>query len=148
MGLFKRGLTKILIFLFFSLLIVIIFFISQSSSKWLFENIGSEEKLNTETTIEKSIVLEEEFNEELIKMPELKIPSFTILLSDTELEQGDILIVMAENVPEGEILLENLIINHLIFFQLNQRVSGQLFWELTQKKLLESTIYQFLFSMN
>lgn len=100
MGLFARkNSAKILIFLF---LAVIIFFISQFSSKWLFENIQPEEKLNTETTLEESIVLEEEFNEEPIETPELKTLSFAVSLSGTELEQGDILIVMAENVPEEE----------------------------------------------
>ncbi len=100
MGLFvRKNSAKILIFL---LLAVIIFFISQSSSKWLFENIQPEEKLNTETTHEKSIILEEEFNEEPIEAPELKTLPFTVSLSGTELEQGDTLIVMAENVPEGK----------------------------------------------
>ncbi len=103
MGLFiRKDLVKILIFLFFLILAGIIFFILQLSFKWSFENIQPEKELYTETTLEENVVLEEEFNEESIDVAELKEPFFTVLLSGTELEQGDTLIIAVENVPEGE----------------------------------------------
>jgi len=97
MGLSKRSLTKILIFLFFLLLAGIIFFISQLSFKWSFENIEPKEKLSTEITINEDLTTTTTtITAEFIK------PSFEVLLSATELEQGDSLIIKAENVPEEE----------------------------------------------
>jgi len=85
----RRNLVKILIFLFFLTSAGIIFFIFQLPS----EDINLEEKLSTETTI----------NEDSTTTTELIKPSFTtVLLSATELEQGDTLVITAENIPEGE----------------------------------------------
>ena len=79
----RKNLVKILIFLFFLILAGIIFFIFPLSSK----NIQLEEKLYTGTTLGEDIVQE---------------PSFTVLLSATELEQGDTLVVIAENLKTGQ----------------------------------------------
>jgi len=92
MGLFiRKNSAKILILPFFLILAGIIFFVLQLSFKWSFENIQQKEKLNTEVIVNKNSTT----------TTELKIPPFKVLLSDSELEQGDTLIVMAENVPEG-----------------------------------------------
>ena len=88
----RKNSTKILIFLFFLILAGIIFFILRLSFKWSFENIQTKEKLDMKLIAD----------EVSTTTTELKIPSFTVLLSGTELEQGDSLIIMAENVPEGE----------------------------------------------
>ena len=93
MGLFiKKNSVKILIFLFFLVLTGTIFFILKLSFKWSFENTQIEEKLDMKLIID----------EVSTTTTELKIPSFAVSLSGTELEQGDSLIVIAENIPEGE----------------------------------------------
>ncbi len=94
----RKNLVKTLIFLFFLILAGIIFFIFQL----LFKNIQSEEELYTGTTLEEDFVLEKGLNEAPTESPELKEPSFIVLFSATELQQGDTLIIMAENIPEGE----------------------------------------------
>ena len=63
----RKGSAKILILWVFLLLAVIIFFISQSSSKWLFEDIQPEEKLDTEIIV----------SEDSTTTTKLKILSFT-----------------------------------------------------------------------
>lgn len=88
--------------MFFLILAGIIFFIFQFPFKWSFENIEPEEKLHTETTFEENIVLEKEPDENLIEVSELEEVSFIVSLSATELYQGDTLVIMAKNVPEGE----------------------------------------------
>lgn len=91
----RKDSAKILIlwvFLLVLLLAVIIFFIPQSLFKWSFENTQLEEKLDTEIIV----------SENSTTTTKLKILPLTVSLSGTELEQGDILIVMAENVSEGE----------------------------------------------
>ena len=90
MGLFiRKNLAKTLIFLFFIILAGVIF-------------VGLEEGLYTETIFEEDPILEKQFDEPQVVVPEVKVPPFTILLSDTELEQGDTLVIIAENVLEGE----------------------------------------------
>jgi len=88
----RKNSAKTLIFLFFLILAGIIFFIFQLSFKWSFEDIQPEETLDAEIII----------NEDSTTTIELKTSPFTVLLSGTELEQGDILIIVAENVLEGE----------------------------------------------
>jgi len=93
MSLFMRkNSIKILIFLFFLLLALIVFFISRLSLKWSFENIQPKEKLDMKLITD----------EVSTTTTELKTPSFEVSLSATELEQGDTLIISAENVPKGE----------------------------------------------
>ena len=90
MGLFiRRNLVKILIFLFVIILARIIIF-----------RLG--EKLYIQTTLEENPLLEKQLDEPQVVVSEVKVSTFTVLLSATELEQGDTLIITAENVPEGE----------------------------------------------
>jgi len=90
MGLFiRKNSAKALIFLFFIILAGVIF-------------VGLEEGLYTETIFEEDPILEKQFDEPQVVVPEVKVPPFTILLSATELEQGDTLVIIAENVLEGE----------------------------------------------
>jgi len=91
----RKNSTKILIFLFFLVLAGTVFFILRLSFKWSFEKIQTEEKLDMK-------LIADEVSTTTTNTTELKTPSFTVLLSDTELQQGDSLIIMAENVPEGE----------------------------------------------
>jgi len=83
--------------IFFIILIILggILFILQSSSKWSFENIQLEEKLGSE------IIINENSTTTTITTEFIK-PSFEILLSSTELYQGDTLMITVRNVPEGE----------------------------------------------
>lgn len=90
MGLFiRRNFVKILIFLFVIILARIIIF-----------RLG--EKLYIQTTLEENPLLEKQLDEPQVVVSEVKVSTFTVLLSATELEQGDTLIITAENVPEGE----------------------------------------------
>ncbi len=113
MGLFvRKNSAKTLIFLFFLILAGIIFFISQLSSKWSFENIQPEEKLSakitinedsiTTTTITAATTVTTTITTTTATTTELIKSSFAVLLSVTELEQGDTLIITAENVSEEE----------------------------------------------
>jgi murein DD-endopeptidase MepM/ murein hydrolase activator NlpD len=90
MGLFiKRNFVKIVIFLF--VIILARFFIFR---------LG--EELNIQTTLEENPLLEKQLDEIPIEVPELKKPSLEILLSSTESEQGDTLVITAKNVPEDK----------------------------------------------
>jgi len=99
----RKNSAKTLIFLFFLILAGIIFFIFQLPFKWSFENIQTEEKLSAKITINEdsttttttATITTTTITAEFIK------PSFEVSLSATELEQGDTLIITAENVPEG-----------------------------------------------
>ena len=100
MGLFvRKNLAKTLIVLFCIILVGIIFFISQLSSK----NINLEEKLSTETTInEDSTTTTTTTTTTTAITKELMKSSLAVSLSATELEQGDTLVITAENVPKDE----------------------------------------------
>lgn len=84
----RKNSAKASIFLFLLVLAGIVFFIFQLPS----ENIQPEEKLYTGAII----------NEDSTTTTELKEPSFIVSFSATELEQGDTLMIIAENLPEGE----------------------------------------------
>jgi len=102
----RKNSVRILIFLSFLILTGSIFFISQLSFKWSFENIQPEEKLsakittneNSTTTTTTTIIT----TTTTTIITELIKPSFAVSLSATELEQGDTLIITAENVSEEE----------------------------------------------
>ena len=108
----RKNLAKILIFLSFLILTGSIFFISQLSFKWSFENIQREEKLSakittnedstTTTTTTATTTTTVTTTTTTTIITELIKPSFAVSLSATELEQGDTLIITAENVSEEE----------------------------------------------
>jgi len=102
----RKNLVKILISSFFLILLGGIFFIFQLSSEWSFENIQSEEKLSSEIIINEDSITTTTTTTTIITTTtittEFTEPSFEILLSATELYQGDTLMITAKNVPEGE----------------------------------------------
>lgn len=108
----RKNSAKTLIFLFLIILSGVIFFISQLSLKWSFENIQPEAKLSakittnedstttTTTTATTTTTIITTTTTTIIT--ELIEPSFIVLFSATELEQGDTLVITAENVSGEE----------------------------------------------
>ena len=93
--------------IFFIILILLggIFFIFQLSFKWSFENVQSEEKLSREITINEDSITTTTTTTTITTTTitkEFIEPSFEILLSGTDLYQGDTLMITAKNVSEGE----------------------------------------------
>jgi len=101
----RKNLIKVLIFLSFFIFVGSIFFIFQLSSKWSFENIQSEERLSREITIDEDSTTNTTTTTTITTTTittESIEPSFEILLSGTELYQGDTLVITIKNAPEGE----------------------------------------------
>jgi len=110
----RKNSAKTLILLFFLILAVIILF-------------DLEEELSTETTINEdstttTMVTATAATTTITTTTTTKLigASFRVLLSGTELEQGDTLIITAENVPEGDKITGEFISKSFDFFPVEQ----------------------------